>query len=138
MRRLGQVNIPDGMISHLNIGAVARRGGLFAFLICFASSAIAENWSCWRGPRLDGTSLETNVPIHWSATSNVIWKTELPGSGHASPIVQGDRIFTVSATTGAQDRLLLCLDRKSCQLFWSKKVLTAPLEGKQSLNSFAS
>jgi outer membrane protein assembly factor BamB len=107
-------------------------------ILGLAFSAAGENWPCWRGPRLDGTSLETNVPIHWSATSNVIWKTELPGSGHASPIVYGDRIFTVSAATETQDRLLLCVDRKSGQLLWRRTVLTAPLEDKHTLNSFAS
>src|SRR5438876_2507379 len=86
---------------------------LILLLICPLSSLLAENWPCWRGPRQDGTSIETNVPIHWSATSNVVWKTELPGFGHASPIVHGDHIFTVSAVNESQGRLLLCLDRKS-------------------------
>src|SRR5713226_8507168 len=108
---------------------------MLVLLLGLASSAPAENWPCWRGPRLDGTSCETNVPIYWSATSNVVWKTELPGSGHASPIVYGERIFTISATTEEQDRLLLCLDRKSGQLLWQRTVLTAPLEGKHALNS---
>jgi outer membrane protein assembly factor BamB len=103
-----------------------------------ASPASAENWPCWRGPRLDGTSRETNVPIHWSASSNVVWKAELPGSGHASPIVWGDRVFTVSALPETQDRLLLCLDRQTGKLLWQKTVLTAPLERKHTLNSFAS
>src|SRR5436190_8136042 len=49
--------------------------------------ASAENWPGWRGPRGDGTSLETNTPMHWNSASNVIWKVEIPGIGHASPIV---------------------------------------------------
>src|SRR5215813_11140815 len=76
-------------------------------------SALAENWPCWRGPRLDGTSLETHLPVHWSTTSNLAWQVALPGVGHASPIVYGDRIFTVSAEN--ELRLLLCLDRRSGQ-----------------------
>jgi len=108
-------------------------------LASFSSLAsFAENWPCWRGPRLDGTSLETNVPLHWSATSNVIWKIELPGSGHASPIVYGDRVFTVTARTETHARMLLCLDRKSGQSLWERIVLEAPLEDKHNLNSFAS
>lgn len=112
--------------------------GLVLLGVLLTPDVSAENWPWWRGPRLDGTSLETNVPIHWSGTSNVVWKTELPGSGHASPIVHGDRIFTVSAAPETQDRLLLCLDRKSGGLLWNRTVLAAPFEKKHALNSFAS
>jgi outer membrane protein assembly factor BamB len=98
----------------------------------------AENWPCWRGPRLDGTSLETNVALHWSATSNVLWKTELPGAGHASPIVWGNRVFIVSALEVSQDRVLLCLDRDTGRILWQRTVLQAPPEKKHALNSFAS
>ncbi|HXU78219.1 MAG TPA: PQQ-binding-like beta-propeller repeat protein [Methylomirabilota bacterium] len=103
-----------------------------------AAGVLAEDWPCWRGPRLDGTSLETNVPVYWNATSNIAWKTELPGAGHASPIVFGDRVFTVSASAETQERLLLCLDRKTGELLWKQKVLSAPFEQKHELNSFAS
>src|SRR5204863_5715586 len=111
------------------------RHSSFATLL-LATTALAEDWPCWRGPRLDGTSLETNIPIHWSASSNVVWKTELPGLGHASPIVFGDRVFTVSAS--GEERLLLCLDRRTGKLLWQRTVLHAPLEKKHKLNSFAS
>ena len=57
----------------------------------------AENRPTWRGPRLDGTSIETAFPTTWSASEHIRWRTELPGSGHASPIVWEDRIFTVAA-----------------------------------------
>jgi len=99
--------------------------------------AQAENWPGWRGPRLDGTSLEHQVPIHWSATSNVVWKTALPGLGHASPIVWGDRVFTVAALP-TEERLLLCLDRPTGKILWQKTVVRSPLEGKHPLNSHAS
>src|SRR5437867_8431903 len=92
-------------------------------LLFFPAVLFAENWPQWRGPRLDGTSAETNVPVHWSATSNVLWKTELPGAGHASPIVFGDKVFTVSAVASAEERLLLCLDAASGRILWQRPVL---------------
>src|SRR4029077_9845843 len=95
----------------------------------------AENWPGWRGPRGDGTSLEKNVPIHWSATTNVVWKTEIPGIGHASPIVWGDRVFVVTAD--GENRVLLSLDRKTGRTLWQKTVITTPLEKKHALNSHA-
>jgi hypothetical protein len=98
----------------------------------------AEEWPCWRGPRLDGSSLERNLPMHWSSTSNVVWKAELPGAGHASPIVWQERVFLVAAVSDTQERLLVCLDRAKGSLVWQKTVLTTPMEHKNSLNSFAS
>jgi outer membrane protein assembly factor BamB len=112
--------------------------GRLLFLLCVAWPAFAENWPCWRGPRQDGTSDETNLPIQWNATNNIAWKMELPGLGHASPIVFDDRVFTVSAISQTQTRLLLCLARKSGKILWQRTVLTAPLEDKHTLNSFAS
>ena len=98
----------------------------------------AENWPQWRGPRLDGTSLESGLPVQWSATSNLAWKTELPGLGHASPIVFGDRVFTVSALPDTSERVLLCLDRATGRILWQQTVLRAPMEAKHRLNSHAS
>jgi len=125
----------------LGLKVSARRMTSSAALLLFvgqAAGVLAEDWPCWRGPRLDGTSLETNVPVYWNATSNIAWKTELPGAGHASPIIYGDRVFTVSASAETQERLLLCLDRKTGELLWKQKVLSAPFEQKHELNSFAS
>lgn len=109
-----------------------------ATLALLCRPASAENWPGWRGPRGDGTSRETSVPIHWSTTSNVTWKTELPGSGHASPIAWDDKIFTVSTLAQTQDRVLICLDRKDGKIAWQRTVIQSPLEGKHPLNSHAS
>jgi outer membrane protein assembly factor BamB len=98
----------------------------------------AENWPQWRGPRLDGTSTDPSPPTAWSATENVVWKTVLPGQGHASPIVWNDRIFTVSADENSNERLLLCLDRANGALLWKSTVITAPPEAVHRLNTLAS
>lgn len=65
--------------------------------------AQAEDWPGWRGPRGDGTSQEQGIPTQWSDTQNVVWKVAVPGIGHASPIVVGDLLFTVTCleTPGA-------------------------------------
>lgn len=101
-------------------------------------STSAENWPAWRGPRGDGTSLETSAPTQWSATRNVLWKTAVPGAGHSSPVVWGDRIFTATAFPDKQERALLCFDRRTGQVLWRQTVLVAPLEPKSGENSFAS
>jgi len=117
---------------------------MFRFLLCgwvLAGSfglARSENWPMWRGPRGDGTSLETSAPIHWSGTNNIVWKQELPGEGHSSPIIWEDRLFLTSALKDSQDRILLALDRKSGRVLWQKAVVRSPLEAKNSENSYAS
>jgi outer membrane protein assembly factor BamB len=103
-----------------------------------APSVTAENWPAWRGPRGDGTSLETSVPTEWSATRNIAWKTVVPGAGHSSPIVWDDRVFTATAMPEKKERALLCFDRRTGQILWRTTVLTADLESKNGENSFAS
>jgi outer membrane protein assembly factor BamB len=107
-------------------------------LTAFIPVASAEPWNAWRGPRGDGTSLETKVPTRWSEAEGVLWKVPLPGRGHASPIVWQDHLFTITTDENTTDRLLLAVDRTSGKLLWQQTVLTAPLEEKHPLNSFAS
>lgn len=110
----------------------------FYVVLILSNFSNAENWPCWRGPRGDGTSQDKNVPTQWDADTNIIWKTALPGSGHASPIVWGNRIFTITAVPERQQRILLCLDCQSGTILWQKIVLDSPLEKKHNNNSFAS
>jgi len=108
------------------------------------AEARAENWPAWRGPRGDGTSHEAGIPTQWNGPTGeaIAWKTEIPGSGHSSPIVWQDRVFLVTClddpSTDKCERALLCLDRASGRILWKQAVLAAPLEKKHALNSFAS
>ena len=108
------------------------------FLLWFPMAIAAEDWPGWRGPRGDGTSSETGIPIRWSATENVCWKTAIPGIGHSSPAVVGDKIFLTTCLLKEKKRVLLCLDRKKGNILWQQVVVTAPLEQKHPLNSYAS
>lgn len=107
--------------------------------VCFLSSTslMAENWPQWRGARMDGTSLDRGFPERVSPETTT-WRIELPGAGHASPIVWGDRVFTVAAVPETEQRLLICIDRRSGKILWQEPVLKSPLEGKHRLNSHAS
>jgi len=111
------------------------RALFFALLLPLVASA--ENWPQWRGPRLDGTSTETGFATRWSDKENIRWKTPLPGTGHASPIVWNDRLFTV-ASNDAGERLLLCLERESGKILWQQIVVQSLLERKHRENSHAS
>ena len=118
-----------------------RTAALLALLLVsagLASATRAEDWPGWRGPRGDGTSLETSLPTTWSDAENVVWKVPIPGTGHSSPVVLGDRVFLTTALEDKQTRVLLCLDRRDGGNLWEADVLSAPLEGKHQLNSYAS
>lgn len=117
------------------LGRLAGLGGLFALL---AMPALAADWPGWRGPRGDGTSDETGIPVRWSKTENVAWKTPIPGRGYSSPIISGDRVFLTTCREKELQRVLLCLDRRDGRILWERVVLTAPLEKKHRLNSYAS
>lgn len=110
---------------------------LFA-LLALPGLVTAENWPVWRGPRRDGTSTEKSVPVKWSATENVVWKTPIPGVSHSSPIVWDDRVFVVSAVEGTEGRDLVSLDARSGKILWQQTVVKSPFEKKHKLNSHAS
>ncbi|MFP5260679.1 MAG: PQQ-binding-like beta-propeller repeat protein [Blastocatellia bacterium] len=64
------------------------------------ASGEGSNWPQWRGPAGQGVSEEKGLPTEWSDTKNVEWKTPIPGRGHSSPIVWGNRIFLTTAVEG--------------------------------------
>ena len=98
----------------------------------------AQNWPNFRGPNGDGTSIETNVPTRWDSKTNVVWKSPVPGIGHSSPIIWGDKLFITTALSETQEKLLLCYDCKSGHLLWQKTVIKSTFENKHNHNSYAS
>ena len=79
-----------------------RRSFLYGAFVAAAAelAALAEPWPQWRGPRGDGTSAEKAVPLDWSPTKNIAWKTPLPGRGHSSPVAWGNRAFVTTSVEG--------------------------------------
>ena len=67
---------------------------------CFTTAATkgSNDWPQWRGPLANGVAPNANPPVEWSEKKNVRWKVELPGQGHSSPIVFGDRVYVMAAT----------------------------------------
>jgi outer membrane protein assembly factor BamB len=107
-------------------------------LLLLPRLVVAENWPMWRGPRGDGTSTETNIPLRWGPTENIAWRVAIPGQGHASPIIWEDHVFVVTCVPQTEERILLCLDRKTGATRWQQTVVRAPLENLHPLNSRAS
>jgi outer membrane protein assembly factor BamB len=122
----------------------------------FGASPAARDWPQFRGPAGRGVSDETGLPLTWSATSRVAWKTALPGPGHSSPIVWRDRIFLTAfksnegtlgrMTSALTSRLamghrptgqlfVLCLDRTSGRVVWEREVAAPAIEEVHDTNS---
>ena len=126
----------------------------------------AAHWPQWRGPFFNGMA-RGDAPTTWSDTSNIKWKTEIPGRGHSTPAIWGDRIFVTTAVAigkapeapassnqgqagGQRGRDagpqvehrfdVLCLDRKTGKLLWQRTAKVAtPHEGyHRAYGSFAS
>lgn len=72
-------------------------------IAALASAAPAQDasWPQWRGPGGLGVSSDTNAPLQWSPERNLAWKTEIPGRGHSSPVVAGNRVFLTTSIRGA-------------------------------------
>ena len=136
-------------------------------LLCLSGWAQTVNWPQFRGPNSSGIGEGKNLPDEWSPEKNIIWKTELPGRGHSSPIVWGNRIFLTSDVEGevipgqkavhhvrnkatwvhpdalSGDRKhtlkVICLDRVSGKILWEKVAYEgAVLDDRHKRNTYAS
>lgn len=120
--------------------AVMLRILILFVVVSISTNVLGENWPCWRGPRGDGTSGETQIPVKWNGETGegIAWKVPIPGKGHSSPIVWEDRVFITTCIEESRQRALLCLNRDDGRMLWQATVAVCPLEKKHSLNSFAS
>lgn len=107
-----------------------------------------ENWPHWRGPLHNGISDAKNLPMNWSLTENIVWKTELPSWSAATPIIWGDRIFITSPSKadtkpepeqkeqtqgssraqrpgrdpGGSKLFLFCISKKDGKVLWQREL----------------
>jgi outer membrane protein assembly factor BamB len=109
-----------------------------------APPSSSQNWPQWRGPLGTGVAPNADPPVEWSETKNVRWKAELPGRGHSSPIVWGERVFLTTAVpygdalpprpsrapgnhdnlpvTHRQQFMALAINRSDGRILWQRKL----------------
>ena len=74
-------------------------------LVLFLESfGAADHWSHWRGEAGNGISSTASPPTQWSETTNVKWRTAIPGRGSGSPVIWNNRVFVVSAVSRSGQR----------------------------------
>jgi outer membrane protein assembly factor BamB len=88
---------------------VVRRITLALLLALTGFAVRAEEWPQFRGPTGQGHSAERGLPLEWSESQNVIWKTPVPGLGWSSPVVAGGRVWLTSAVRERNDASLRAL-----------------------------
>jgi outer membrane protein assembly factor BamB len=97
----------------------------------------AQDWPWWRG--LDGSNVARgDAPVEWSATEHVIWKTDLSGHGHGTPIVHSQRVFLASADEQSKVLSLHCFDCQTGAQLWQTELQRGGLMHKSIKNSYAS
>jgi len=75
------------------------------------------DWPWWRGPTRNGIAIGA-APTKFSDSAGVLWKTPVPGRGHSSPIVVGQRVFLTTADTSKQIHSVLAFDRGTGEQLW--------------------
>ena len=109
----------------------------FAFWLTATDSAWGENWMRFRGPTGQGISSETKLPVTWSATKNIKWKTSLPGKGWSSPIVFEDHVFLTASTEEGVSCRVICINRKDGSIAWTTEVHRQKPGPMRKQNSYA-
>ena len=99
------------------------------------SAGDKENWPRFRGHNGNGTA-DFDIPAKWSEET-MGWETKLPGSGHGSPVVWGEKVFLNAARQKGKERLVVCVDAPSGKVLWSK-AFASETHKTNKRNSFAS
>lgn len=86
--------------------------GVFAAAVA-TTAAADDNWPEFRGPAGDGHARGAKLPLTWSETENVTWKTAIHGKGWSSPVIWGEQIWMTTATPKGHEMFALCVDRVS-------------------------
>ncbi|MCP4886122.1 MAG: PQQ-binding-like beta-propeller repeat protein, partial [Planctomycetaceae bacterium] len=87
-------------------------------VIDIESALSVEDWGAWRGPSGDGIARQQELVTTWDEELNVIWRADIPGRGHSSPIVVGDAVFVTSAIDKPGKQLALAYRRTDGSELW--------------------
>jgi outer membrane protein assembly factor BamB len=93
--------------------------------LLLASCAVmygAENWPQFRGPDGTGHSDSRGLPLEWSETHNVTWKTAIHDRGWSSPVIYGKQVWLTTASKDGTKLYVLCIDRETGKILWDHKL----------------
>ena len=127
--------------------SVARRlcrvlPGLTLALLAFCEPLARADWPEFRGPwgngyaAAPGDAKPLGLPLHWSETNNVRWKTEIPHRGWSTPVVLGGQVWLTTATVDGHDFFAICVDAETGAIRFNEKVFHS--DDPESLGNGAS
>ncbi|MFK7820389.1 MAG: PQQ-binding-like beta-propeller repeat protein [Planctomycetaceae bacterium] len=80
------------------------------------------DWPQWRGANISGVAARQAVPTTWSDQENIAWRSDVPGRGHASPILIGGLVVLATALEESEEQLVLAFDRKTGEEKWRTQI----------------
>lgn len=101
---------------------VRSRSLMLAFISIMWCAHAQPNWPDWRGPAADGHSDSEALPLHWSETENIVWKTAVHDLGHSTPVVWGDQIWLTTAKEDGTVLYAVCVDLESGEVVYDLEV----------------
>lgn len=112
---------------------------IILLFVCFTMAAFAgDQWPDWRGTAGDGCSDAVSLPLMWSETENVKWKTIIHDKGWSTPVIWGDQIWLTTAKEDGHAFYALAVDFNSGKVIRDIKVFScADPQSINSLNSYA-
>jgi len=81
-----------------------------------------DNWPDFRGPTCNGRSDSVGLPIEWSETQNIKWKTPIHDLGWSSPVVWGDQIWLTTADKEGHQMYAVCVSFETGRIIYDVKV----------------
>ena len=105
-------------------------------LLCQTSAAFAQEWTRFRGPNGTGISHAKTIPTKLT-DAELNWKVELPGVGHSSPVLWGERVFVTTTGDKAGGFRAVCVDARDGKLLWKHDFALTPFP-RHKFNSYAS
>jgi len=103
------------------------------------SAETVAAWPQWRGPSGQGYTDDADVPLKWGEQENLLWKTDLPGSGNSTPVVWGDRLFLTCSAKNGDERLVVCVRVADGEILWKQTASTGVPAGRtHQWNGYAS
>jgi outer membrane protein assembly factor BamB len=114
---------------------------LLAILLLLVTLSVqaADDWTQFRGNAGDGHSDAQNLPLNWSESQHVVWKTAIHDRGWSSPVIYGKQIWLTTATKDGTKLYALCLDRDSGRIIRDLKLFdVATPQYAHPFNTYAS
>lgn len=95
------------------------------------------DWPWWRGPSFNSATDSQDVPVKWNS-QNTKWKISVPGRGHASPIVVGDKVLIATSNKSKQTQSLIAYSRTDGSELWNTQLHSGKFMRMHGTNTHAS